>query len=93
VPDDAILEEISLLAHTEGIFAETAGGVTIASLRQLIERGSIDRDRPVVAIISGHGLKTLDAVVERATVTATISPSLADAERALALALREEVLV
>jgi threonine synthase len=84
VADDEILECIELLARTEGIFAETAGGVTIASLRQLIERGSIDREKSIVAIISGHGLKTLDAVVETATVTATISPSLESAEAALA---------
>jgi threonine synthase len=83
VSDEDILESIGLLARTEGIFAETAGGVTIASLRQLLERGSIDPRRPVVAIISGHGLKTLDAVLDVATVTATISPSLADAEAAL----------
>ena len=83
VPDEEILECIGLLARTEGIFAETAGGVTIASLRQLVERGSIDRDKSIVAIISGHGLKTLDAVVDSATVSSTISASLADAEAAL----------
>ncbi len=83
VPDDEILECIELLARTEGVFAETAGGVTIASLRQLIERGSIDPDRSVVAIISGHGLKTLDAVENTATLTATIGPSLEAAEEAL----------
>ena len=84
VTDDAVLESIAQLARTEGVFAETAGGVVIASLRQLVERGSIDRHRPVVAIISGHGLKTLDAIVETATPTAVISPKLADAEAALA---------
>jgi threonine synthase len=84
VADEEILECIELLASTEGVFAETAGGVTIASLRQLIERGTIDREKSIVAIISGHGLKTLDAVVDRATVTATISPSLASAQAALA---------
>ncbi len=83
VSDDETLECIELLARTEGIFAETAGGVTIASLRQLLSRGSIDPDRSVVAIISGHGLKTLDAVEDRATFSSLISPSLADAEDAL----------
>ena len=83
VSDEEILECIGLLARTEGIFAETAGGVTIASLRQMIERGSIDRDKSIVAIISGHGLKTLDAIVDTATVSSTISPSLADAEATL----------
>ena len=84
VSDEAILAAISQLARTEGIFAETAGGTVIASLAQLIEKGSIDRTKPVVAIISGHGLKTLDAIVETATPTAVISPKLADAEAALA---------
>jgi threonine synthase len=83
VPDDETLECIELLAKTEGIFAETAGGVTIASLRQLIARGSIDPDGSIVAIISGHGLKTLDAVVDTATVSSTITPSLGAAEEAL----------
>jgi threonine synthase len=49
----------------------------------MIQRGTIDPNKSVVAIISGHGLKTLDAVVETATVSSTISPSLADAEEAL----------
>ncbi len=84
VTDEEILECIGLLARTEGIFAETAGGVTIASLRQLIGKGSIDPEKSIVAVISGHGLKTLDAISGRADVTATISPSLASAESALA---------
>ena len=83
VSDDEVLECMGLLARTEGIFAETAGGVTIASLRQMIERGTIDADLSIVAIISGHGLKTLDVIVDTATVSATIPPSLAAAERAL----------
>ena len=66
------------------MFAETAGGVTIASLRQMINRGTIDRNKSIVAIISGHGLKTLDAVVDTAVVTATIKPSLAAAQEAIA---------
>jgi threonine synthase len=89
VTDDLILAAISQLARTEGIFAETAGGVVIASLAQLIEKGSIDRSKPVVAIISGHGLKTLDAIVDTAVPTAVISPKLADAEAALALHKKE----
>jgi threonine synthase len=83
VPDEEILECIGLLAETEGIFAETAGGVTVASLRQMLARRTIDPDRSIVAIISGHGLKTLDVVADTATVTATIAPSLAAAEEAL----------
>ncbi len=86
VDDEEILECISLLARTEGVFAETAGGVTVASLRQMIARGTLDADRPIVAIISGHGLKTLDAVADTATVSATIAPSLEAAEEALRFA-------
>ena len=84
VPDSEILECIELLAKTEGVCAETAGGVTSASLRQMIKRGTIDPNKSIVAIISGHGLKTLDAVVDTAVVTATIKPSLAAAEEAIA---------
>ncbi len=83
VSDDEILECIGLLARTEGIFAETAGGVTIASLRQMLLRGSIDPEKSIVAIISGHGLKTLDAIVDTATVSSTITASLQSAEDAL----------
>jgi threonine synthase len=83
VPDEEILECIGLLAKTEGVFAETAGGVTIASLRQMIQRGTINPHKSIVAIISGHGLKTLDAVVDSAVVSSTIQPSLAAAEEAL----------
>ena len=83
VSDEELLECIALLASTEGIFAETAGGVTIASLRQMIRRGTINPDESIVAIISGHGLKTLDVIADTATVTATIAPSLTAAEDAL----------
>jgi threonine synthase len=83
VLDPEILECIGLLAETEGVFAETAGGVTIAALRQLIRRGSIDPGKSIVAIISGHGLKTLDAVAKTATFSSTITPSLEAAEEAL----------
>ena len=62
VTDDEIREGIRLLAQTTGIFTETAGGVTTATLRKLAERGDIGRDELVVAVITGDGLKTLDAV-------------------------------
>ncbi len=84
VSDEETLECIGLLARTEGVFAETAGGVTIASLRQMIRRGTLDPSKSTVAIISGHGLKTLDVIVDTATVSATIAPTLSAAEAALA---------
>ncbi len=62
VTDDEIRSGIRLLAETTGIFTETAGGVTVAVLRKLAERGDIDPDERVVAYITGEGLKTLDAV-------------------------------
>ncbi|CAN5120309.1 threonine synthase [soil metagenome] len=62
VSDDEIRAGIRLLAETTGIFTETAGGVTIATLAKLAERGDIDPSERVVAYITGEGLKTLDAV-------------------------------
>jgi threonine synthase len=60
VSDDEIREGIKLLARTTGIFTETAGGVTVAVLRKLAERGDVDASERVVAYITGEGLKTLD---------------------------------
>jgi threonine synthase len=76
VTDDEIVEGIRLLACTEGIFAETAGGVTIATLAKLAQSGVVRPDERVVAYITGHGLKTLDAVEGVVGPTATISPNL-----------------
>ncbi|HEY1276796.1 MAG TPA: threonine synthase [Thermoleophilaceae bacterium] len=79
VSDDEIREGIRLLAETTGIFTETAGGVTTAVLRKLAERGDIDPDERVVVLITGEGLKTLDAV--RGTFeTYEIDPALASFE-------------
>jgi threonine synthase len=60
VTDDELKDGIKLLAQTTGVFTETAGGVTIAVLRKLAERGDIDRSERVVAVITGEGLKTLE---------------------------------
>jgi threonine synthase len=76
VSDGEIVEGIRLLAGTEGIFAETAGGVTVASLKRLAEEGVVGRDERVVIYVTGLGLKTLDAVETVVGPTATISPSL-----------------
>ncbi len=76
VTDEEIVDAMRLLAQTEGIFAETAGGVTIATLKRLAGEGVIRPDERVVAYITGHGLKTLDAVADKVGPTATISPSL-----------------
>jgi threonine synthase len=76
VSDAEIADAILLLAQTEGIFAETAGGVTVAVLAKLAAAGAIDPDGRTVAIISGHGLKTLPVLAGRAGPTHTVAPSL-----------------
>lgn len=76
VTDDEIVEGIELLARTEGIFAETAGGVTIATLAKLASQGVVRADERVVAYVTGIGLKTLEAVADRVGPTATIAPNL-----------------
>jgi threonine synthase len=67
VTDDEIVAGIKLLAETTGIFTETAGGVTTAVLKKLADRGDIDPEERVVLVITGEGLKTLDAVRELVT--------------------------
>jgi threonine synthase len=76
VTDQEIVDGIRLLARTEGIFAETAGGVTIATLAKLAATGVVRRDERVVAYVTGIGLKTLDAVAPVCGPTATIAPTL-----------------
>jgi len=76
VTDDEIVDGMRLLARTEGIFAETAGGVTVATLKRLAEEGIVRRDERVVVYITGHGLKTLEAVAPTCGPTATIRPTL-----------------
>ncbi|MGH9297995.1 MAG: threonine synthase, partial [Acidimicrobiales bacterium] len=78
VTDDEILEGIRLLARTEGIFAETAGGVTIATLARLARSGAINGDERVVAYVTGNGLKTVEAFGTSIGPTATIKPSVSD---------------
>ncbi|MDA2805885.1 threonine synthase [Nocardiopsis suaedae] len=74
VGDDEVVDSIALLARTEGVFAETAGGVTTGVLRKLLAEGAIDPGKETVVLNTGDGLKTLNAV--DAGVTATIRPSL-----------------
>ncbi|HET6561788.1 MAG TPA: threonine synthase [Marmoricola sp.] len=75
VTDDEVRDGIQLLARTEGIFPETAGGVTVATFRKLVETGQLDPDRETVVLNTGDGLKTLDAVAGRVAPSATIDPS------------------
>ncbi|MFL6159986.1 MAG: pyridoxal-phosphate dependent enzyme, partial [Marmoricola sp.] len=75
VTDDQIRDGIVLLARTEGIFTETAGGTTVAVLKKLVETGQLDPSLETVVINTGHGLKTLDAISDRVGPVATIAPT------------------
>jgi threonine synthase len=74
--DDEIRDAIRLLARTSGVFAETAGGVTVAVLRKLIDAGRLDPDAETVVFNTGEGLKTLDAVAALVGPTYQVKPSL-----------------
>jgi threonine synthase len=86
VGDDEVVAGIQQLARTTGVFGETAGGVTVATLRKLLASGQLDPDAETVILNTGDGLKTLDAVAPVARPTTTIRPSL-DAFRAAGLGL------
>jgi threonine synthase len=92
VSDHEIAEAMTLLARTEGIFAETAGGVTVAVTRKLLAQGRLPRDEEIVLCITGNGLKTQDAVNGYLERPAIINPSLEEFEP-LVEGRREPVLV
>jgi threonine synthase len=92
VTDDEIIEGMLLLARTEGIFGETAGGVTVAVTRKLLEQGRLPRNEEIVICITGNGLKTQDAVFEAIEQPAVIKPSLAEFEALAGIAAGEPVL-
>ena len=74
---------MKLLAETEGIWTETAGGVTLAVAQKLIEQGRIDRDESIVVCITGNGLKTQEALLERMPKPVVIKPTLEEFEAVL----------
>jgi threonine synthase len=76
VDDEAIVAGMRLLAETEGIWTETAGGVTVAVTQKLIEQGRIDRDESIVICITGNGLKTQEPLLERLSRPVRIKPNL-----------------
>jgi len=76
VGDDEIVDSMRLLAATEGIFGETAGGVTLGVLRRLLAQGRLDPEAETVVINSGDGLKTLDVITAATEVPAPIRPTL-----------------
>jgi threonine synthase len=80
VTDEEIVEGIRLLAETEGIFTETAGGVTVAVARKLVRQGRLNAEESTVLAITGNGLKTIGAVSGKAEESAVIRPKLAEFE-------------
>ena len=82
--DPEILDAVQLLAQTEGIFTEPAGGTTLAVTRKLITQGVIKRNQSVVVCITGNGYKTAEVMMGRVAQPTRIGRSLADFERALA---------
>src|SRR5215210_1333998 len=82
VTDEEVVDGIRLLARTEGIFAETAGGVTVAVLRKLLAEGKLDPDAGTVVFNTGDGLKTIDAVAGSVGPAARIPASAAAFEAA-----------
>lgn len=83
VTDAEIVDGIKLLAETEGIFTETAGGTTVAVLKKLVEAGKIDPEETTVVYITGNGLKTQEAIQGYVNEPFTIEPKLDSFERAL----------
>ena len=78
--DAEIIDAMKLLAETEGIFTETAGGVTLAVAKKLIEQGVIPRDESIVVCITGNGLKTQEPLMDKLGQTVRIKPTLASFE-------------
>jgi len=83
VSDQEIIDGIKLLARTEGIFSETAGGVTVAVTKKLLEMGKLTRDETVVICITGNGLKTQEALNGQTVSPYYIKPNLASFEEVL----------
>jgi threonine synthase len=77
VTDDEIVDGVQLLARTEGIFGETAGGVTVATLKKLVDTGVLDPEVETIVFNTGDGLKTLDVIADRVGPQVTIEPTYA----------------
>ncbi len=87
VSEQEIVDAIVLLARTEGIFTETAGGVTVGVLRKLAQDGAFKKGERVCAMITGMGLKTLEPVADRGRPTVTIVPTMDEFEEKVELGL------
>ena len=84
--DAEIADGMRLLAETEGVFGETAAGVTVSVARKLIQQKRVDRHRPLVLVITGNGLKTLDAVRTDAATVPVLAPKLRELQEHLSVA-------
>ena len=82
--DEEVIDGIRMLAEYAGVFAETAGGVTVACARKLIESGKIPRNESIVLCITGHGLKTQEAIHGECGEARLINPSLREFEALIA---------
>jgi threonine synthase len=83
VSDPELVEGIQLLAETEGIFTETAGGVTVGCAQKLYQQGRIARDETTVLCITGNGLKTTDVLVGKYQTEEAIPPKIAEFDKYL----------
>lgn len=81
--DEEILEGIKLLARTEGIFAEPAGGVTIAVLKRLIDSGEVPRDEEVVCCVTGSGFKSSETILETVPKLVEIEPTVEELKKVI----------
>jgi threonine synthase len=90
--DEEIIEGIKLLAECEGIFAETAGGVTVACAKKLVEAGKIAPHESTVLCITGHGLKTAEAVADHCGAPRLIKPSLREFDELISAETGQPVL-
>jgi threonine synthase len=79
-----VVEAIGLLARTTGVFGETAAGVTVATVARLAAAGAFPPGERVVALVTGHGLKTREVLNGRAAATVTVRPNIDALEEALA---------
>ncbi|MGR3319030.1 MAG: threonine synthase [Candidatus Anammoxibacter sp.] len=93
VTDEELVEGIKLLAETEGIFTETAGGVTVAATQKLIKQGKLPTDETVVICITGNGLKTQDAIIGKLKELTIIEPDIKEVDKIVEKQKREAAMV
>jgi threonine synthase len=93
VTDDEILDAVQLLARTEGIFTEAAGGTTLAATQALVRRGVIKPGESVVICITGNGFKTAEVMFDRVSPPTQIGRSLAEFDRVIGSRIGEAAAV